>query len=1001
MNNFRLTCLYILVVLCMEPICSYGYWQSTVRDSLDRDTVMLEEIVVSTGYQTLPPERLTGSIEHLDEKSLARQIAPDVVSRLDGTLSGVLFDRRSGGQRLLVRGLSSLSATQGYPLIVVDNFPYEGDLNNINPNDVASVTLLKDAASASIWGARAGNGVLVITTKKGHFNQPFTLSATSNLTIREKPDLFYTPEISSSDFIDNEIMLFNQGVYDSDLMDTRSWPVVTPVVELLDRQRRGMITEQEVNDRIAEYRQVDIRDELSRYFYRRAILQQYALTLRGGSNRVNTLLSAGFDRNLHAEVGNSFNRATVRSNTVFRPIDRLQLDIGATYASTVSKNNHPGPIRMGVIGSVYPYAQLVGNGRQPLAVPRDRRLGYADTAGGGQLLDWRYRPYQELALADNQSDLQDIRLNFSAQYQLLDQLSVEVRGQYQDQQNHGNNFRDENSYFVRDMINGLSQVTSDGVIRPVPLGGILDTDDSHLKAYGLRGQVNYSQNWTSRHKLAAIAGGEVRHASRESRRDRAFGYNPDLRISQGVDYANRYPRYMNPSSLAYIPFVEDAGRGVERFVSLYANASYTFAERYVASASVRKDASNMFGVATNDKWSPFWSAGLAWEVAKEPFYRWEVLPHLRFRATYGNSGNVNNSHAALTTIDYKGFTPIGRFPYALVTNPPNPELRWENVTTWNIGVDFATRQRTISGSLEYYIKDAADILSAIIADPTSGFNALTRNSSAIRNRGVDVSLQGQAGNNTFRWQGNLLFSYNENELTAYEYFPTTYSGMVGAGNTISPFLGQTPYGLISYRFAGLDPETGDPMAYLNGEISKDYTNITRNATKEDVVLHGSALATSFGAFRNTITWKNLSVSANVTYRFGYFFRRPTVVYAPVLSGSVVVMHADYYNRWQQPGDELHTSVPSMLIPGNSRRDEVYRDSEATAERGDHVRLQDVNINYTFNRLQNSKLPFRRITATLYARNLGLLWRANEAGLDPDYLSAPPARSVALGLTVDF
>src|SRR5690606_32623961 len=138
--------------------------------------------------------------------------------------------------------LSSLSATQGYPLIVVDNFPYEGDLNNINPNDVASVTLLKDAASASIWGARAGNGVLIITTKKGHFNQPFTLSATSNLTIREKPDLFYTPEISPSDFIDNEIMLFNQGVYDSDLMDTRSWPVVTPVVELLDRQRRGMVT---------------------------------------------------------------------------------------------------------------------------------------------------------------------------------------------------------------------------------------------------------------------------------------------------------------------------------------------------------------------------------------------------------------------------------------------------------------------------------------------------------------------------------------------------------------------------------------------------------------------------------------------------------------------------------------------------------------------------------------------------------------------------------------
>lgn len=999
MNNFHLACFHIIFVLFTTPIFAYG--SNTVQDSLDRDTVMLEEIVVSTGYQTLPSERLTGSFEYLDEKSLARQIAPDVVSRLDGTLPGVLFDRRSGGDRLLVRGLTSLNAAQGYPLIVVDNFPYEGDLNTINPNDIASVTLLKDAASASIWGARAGNGVLVITTKKGHFNQPFTLSIASNLTVREKPDLFYTPQISSSDFIENETMLFNQGVYDSDLMDTRSWPVVTPVVELLDRQRRGMMTEQEVNDRIAQYRQEDIRDELIRYFYRSAVLQQYALTLRGGSNRVNTLLSAGFDRNLHAEIGNSFNRATVRSHTVLQPIDGLQLEAGATYANTVSKNNHPGPIRMGDIGSVYPYAQLVGAGGQPLSVPRDRRLGYADTAGGGQLLDWLYRPYQELALADNQSNLQNIRLNFAARYQWSDHLSTEVRGQYEDQRNRGNSFRDENTYFVRDMINGLTQLTPDGVVRPIPLGGILDTDDSHLQAYGLRGQINYSRNWASRHELAAIAGGEIRHAGRISGRNRAYGYNADLRISQGVDYANRYPRYINPSSLAYIPFVDDAGSSAERFVSLYANASYTFVGRYVASASARKDASNMFGVATNDKWSPFWSAGLAWEIAKEPFYRWEAVPHLRFRATYGNSGNVNNSHAALTTIDYKGFTPIGRFPFALVTNPPNPLLRWENVATWNVGLDFATRQRTISGSLEYYEKDATDIISSVIADPTSGFNALKRNSAAIHNRGVDVSVQGQVGGHAFSWQGNLLFSYNENELTAYEYFPVTYSGMVGTGNSISPFIGQTPYGLISYRYAGLDPETGDPMAYLNGEVSKDYTNITRNATEDDVVLHGSTLATSFGALRNTVTWKNLSVSANVTYRFGYFFRRPTIVYAPFLSGSVVAMHADYYKRWQQTGDELHTTVPSMTIPGNSRRDEVYRDSEATVERGDHIRLQDVNINYVFRPSRGSVLPFRHITATLYARNLGLLWKANSAGLDPDYLSAPPIRSIAVGLTVDF
>src|SRR5690606_2037055 len=276
------------------------------------------------------------------------------------------------------------------------------------------------------------------------------------------------------------------------------------------------------------------------------------------------------------------------------------------------------------------------------------------------------------------------------------------------------------------------------------------------------------------------------------------------------------------------------------------------------------DASNLFGVATNNKWSPFWSAGLAWAIAKEPFYHWEAMPHLRLRMTYGYSGNVDNSRAAVTTIEYRGYSPIGRLPYALVVNPPNPQLRWENVATWNLGLDFASRGREISGSIEYYIKTASDLIYLVTADPTSGFNSFARNSAAIRNHGIDASLQGQAGRRAVRWEGNLLLSYNSNKLTDYYYEPWTYSNLVGTGTGISPFVGRTPYALVSYRFAGLDPENGDPLGYLDGEESKDYNNITRNATERDVVFHGSALATYFGALRNTITWKNLSVSANVT-----------------------------------------------------------------------------------------------------------------------------------------
>lgn len=997
MNNIFIRLLLIVVMLFTYQLSG----AQTMVDTLARDTVVLEEIEVSTGYQTLPAERMTGSFERLDEKQLNRQIATDVISRLDGLMPSMLFDKRGAAANgMLVRGLSSLSTIASRPLIILDNFPYEGDLDAINPNDVASVTLLKDAASASIWGARAGNGVLVITTKSGRFNQPFRLSATSNLTVQEKPDLFYEPRIASTDFIDNEIMLFDRGVYDAQLMNTRTWPAVTPVVDILDQQRRGLISEGEATALIDALRLRDLRDDEHRYLYRNAVMQQYSLTLRGGSDRVNTLLSTGFDRNLQAEQGNAFTRTTVRSQTSVKPIDNLMLDVGIAYSASKRQTNHPGTIRMGVTGGVYPYASLLDEHGAPAAIIRDRRQVYADTAGGGRLLDWQYRPYEELLLADNNTKLQNLVFNLSARYQWRPWLSAEVRGQYETQWTNAQELHHEQSYYVRDLINSFTQLTDEEVIRPVPLGAIQDASQSRLQAYGLRGQLNFRHDWNL-HSVAAIAGGEVRHAGTESSRRRLYGYDPDLRIGQGVDYVNRYPRYTNPSNQGYINFSNAEGYLVSRFVSTYANASYTFDDRYTASASVRSDASNLFGVATNDKWSPFWSMGAAWDLARESFYRWDAMPHLKFRMTYGHAGNVNTGHAAVTTLQYRGFTRLGRFPYAIVDNPPNPELRWENVATWNVGLDFASRRQHISGSLEYYIKSSSDLIASMIADPTIGFGTLKRNSAAIRSKGIDLSFQGQVGNKRFGWVGNLMFSYNTNVVREYYGNTISMASLVGTGSITTPLVGQTPYALASYRFAGLNPETGDPLGYLNGEVSEDYNAISRNATETDVRVHGSALATSFGAFRNTITWKAFSLSANITYRFGYFFRRNTVAYYPFLSGSPAVMHADYYKRWQQPGDENHTTVPSMVIPANSRRDAFYRDSEATVERGDHIRLQDVNMTYAYVLPEGSKMSFRQVRATLYARNLGLLWKANGANLDPDYLIAPVMRSIAIGLSMDF
>ncbi|QEC52891.1 TonB-dependent receptor plug domain-containing protein [Anseongella ginsenosidimutans] len=273
-------------------ICSYlGYLdtatrvhpetQSPVLIELRNDVALLDEVVVSTGYQQLPRERATGSFEYIDNELFNRQISTDVISRLDGITGGVLFDKRSGGStRFNVRGLSTFLSEER-PLIVLDNFPYEGDIQNINPNDIESVTILKDAAAASIWGTRAGNGVVVITTKKATYNQPFKLSVSSNVSVVQRPDLFYQSQMSSGDYIDAERFLFERGAYDADINNTRSRPVLTPVVEILNKQRNGLITEAEATRQINALRKHDVRKDLEEYFYRRAINQQYNMQLQG------------------------------------------------------------------------------------------------------------------------------------------------------------------------------------------------------------------------------------------------------------------------------------------------------------------------------------------------------------------------------------------------------------------------------------------------------------------------------------------------------------------------------------------------------------------------------------------------------------------------------------------------------------------------------------------------------------------------------------------------
>ncbi|MBO9634170.1 MAG: TonB-dependent receptor plug domain-containing protein, partial [Chitinophagaceae bacterium] len=657
-------------------VSNIGFQSSTIKLSGQKDLIvqlnvsaeeMKEVVVLNTGYQQIPKERATGSFEQINTKKFNQQISTDVLSRLRGMSSSILIDRRSltpssnaiGGENVLIRGLSTVSTSIKAPLIILNNFPYEGDINNINPNDVESITILKDAAAASIWGARAGNGVIVITTKKGNYKQPARFTITSNLKITDKPDLFYLPSMSSSDYIDVEKFLFGQGFYDSDIDPANeSRPGITPVVDLLAQVREGLIPESRANQMIDSLRGIDFRKDFSKYIYRRSASQQYAMNFTGGTQTTRYALSVGYDKMLTTLKGNDNQRLTLRSDNAFMPLNNLEINLSVGFTSGMANNNSPGELgssgydyNSGPRKVLYPYASFTDASGNRIALPHDYRLSYLRTLQVPGMLNWQFNPLDEIDASDNSTKTQDLLFNAGIAYKFLRSFKLGVQFQHERQSSVNSVYNSMETYYTRNMINLFSHLEGDQLVNRIPKGGILFEDRGELRSNSFRTQLDFNKTFSGIHQVVALAGAEIREKESTHHSSNTYGFNKETYSSALVNYDTLYTLFngMGPALLR-IPSGLSFGKLTDRFVSLFLNASYIYDNRFTLSASARRDASNLFGVETNNKWKPLWSVGGSWEISNERFYRSQLFPYLKFRATYGYRGNVNNALSKYTTI---------------------------------------------------------------------------------------------------------------------------------------------------------------------------------------------------------------------------------------------------------------------------------------------------------------------------------------------------------------
>ncbi|MDQ1150344.1 TonB-linked SusC/RagA family outer membrane protein [Sphingobacterium zeae] len=955
----------------------------------------LDEVeVFNTGYQRISKERTVGSVDVLDQKLIDRSVSSNILSRINGLTTGLQLPKinsNEGGNQpeFTIRGKSTLFAN-AEPLIVVDGFPYDGGLSSLNPADIASISILKDAAAASIWGARSGNGVVVISTKQGSKDR-LSLSAEVTQSIADKPDLYYNKSISSSDFIDVEKFLYKKGAYNARLKT--GYQPVSPVVELLDKMSKGELAEELGNEMIDAYRLKDSRVQRLKYFYQIPLEQQYNLAISRPFKDGSFYISGGLNRQDQATKYSKNERKTLLMKYDQRFLkDRLNFSFQTNLTDTRVQSAQNSP-------SMYPYEELVTADGSPVAVTGGMRNSYVDTVGNGNLLDWYYNPLTDLGKGMSTNSLFNLRLNGTIDAKIFPFITASVKYQYTKSIGDDLMRYADDSYYVRNLVNIYTRYdkATGKYVKQIPAGEHRIINRLRGASYLWRGQLALDKRVNKDHHITALMAMELSDARSEVDKKQLFGYDPSTATAATIDHINALPRIYGGSQVINNGNYQDWH--VDRYRSYLLNAAYSYRSIYNVYGSIRRDESNLFGVATNQKGVPLWSIGGAYNLKVDllPAVNW--LSDVRLRASYGVQGNVDKTMSAWLTARYPTSKNGYQNLYATILNPPNPSLRWEKNKVTNIGFDIGLFNQRIVMQVDRYWKKGNDLIGNGPIAPQTGLTQYKGNVADTEIEGFDLSLTTKNSLGKLQWQTVLNFSKAKDKVVRYlvkqasnfSYMTTNY---------LNPYEGFPQSALFSFPYAGLDGD-GNPIGYMNGVESKDYSAILNNKDLENIQFHGPRIPPFFGSFRNDFSYGRLYASFNIMYQFGGYFRRLSLSNADLYSATTMgAAIYDYDKRWQLPGDEAWTNVPALIYPSNSSRSNLFAYSNALVEKSDIVRLRDIQIGW---RLVDYFRWIKALDLTFVVDNVGILWRANKQGLDPNVFQSayPVPREFSLRLKTNF
>ncbi|SHM58358.1 TonB-linked outer membrane protein, SusC/RagA family [Chitinophaga jiangningensis] len=946
------------------PVDVKGQPVALGRIQLQPGVSRLKEIaVVNTGYQRLSSERAAGSFGVVNNATLEKRNNYSLTSYLQGQVPGLLVNTDG---TMTIRGKSTFLANSS-PLLVVDGFPVERDINTINPNDVESITVLRDASAASIWGVRAANGVIVIQTKRGAASRKsLDVSFSSSLAFTKKPDLDDIPFASSATFMD-----FEKYKVDKKLTTLYGKPrnAISPVADAwLNNPAKAPAI-------VDSLRQYDAINSFSDLFMRNTLRQQYSLSIGAKGEKSSTRGSFSYDNvpTYMKQTGTERFSADLFQTTALTK--KLHLDMGLNFVLINTTNNG---LQLNDLNKLLPYQQLQdANGRY---VPQPQTFYQADKDAllkSGYPYDWDFNLLREFRNNNNTTQNRNLTAVAGLTYELPKGFSFNSSYQYENYSSTNTVLENEESYNVRNQVNFSTVVKNGKLVSGLPKGSIYSLAETHLQTHTLRNQLKFDNNIGSEdHSLTAIAGLEIREVSGKSSSMVKYGYDPATLQYANLDYLNGYTNILGTTS-----YIRDATLFTDtknRFVSIFSNAGYTYLDKYSLNASARLDKTNLFGSSDKYRNVWLWSSGISWQAHKEAFLANSPFAVLIVRATYGINGNVDKSTSPflIAKVDRDAQTNLN---YGYISNPANPLLRWEKTTVRNLGLDYVLIGSRLRGSIDYYNRLSTDLLGNATVNGTYGFNSAYINYASMRNSGVDVALTGVIVKRAVNVSTTLNYSYNSNKVISVD-FPNPTVGAYTAGIAQA---GKPLNYLYSYRWAGLSA-TGAPRVFDEKGNAVDYTKeMTSTAA---LVYQGTTVPPHYGGLFFNVGYKAFALTAGFTYKFGHHFRVPQLQYTRLFE-SVNEVHKDWSKRWQQPGDELTTDVAAMPASqtGLTVYDNYIRYADIHVATASNIRFNELLLNYTVPKTLTAKLHAQQITLTAQARNLGV-FLFNREKVDPEYAS---------------